>query len=40
MEAAQREELVAALQERFAAFATPDGGLDIPARPLVAAATA
>ena len=40
MEPQQRDELRAALEERFAAFATPDGGLDVPARPLVAVASA
>jgi SAM-dependent methyltransferase len=40
LEPAQRDELRAALQERFAPYATPDGGLDLPARPLVAVATA
>ena len=40
MEPQQRDELRAALEERFAAFATTDGGLDVPARPLVAAASA
>ena len=40
MEPDQREALLAALRERFAEFATPDGGLDVPARPIVAVATA
>jgi SAM-dependent methyltransferase len=40
LEPAQRDELRSALQERFAPYATPDGGLDVPARPLVAVATA
>jgi SAM-dependent methyltransferase len=40
MEPQQRDELRAALVERFAAFAAPDGALDVPARPLVAVATA
>jgi hypothetical protein len=40
MEPAQREDLLAKLRERFAPYATPDGGLDVPARALVAVATA
>ena len=40
LEPAQRDQLREALQERFVAYATPDGGLDVPARPLVAVATA
>jgi SAM-dependent methyltransferase len=40
MEPQQRDELRAALEERFAAFSAPGGGLDVPARPLVAAASA
>jgi hypothetical protein len=40
MEPEPREELLAALEERFAAFATAGGGLEVPARPLVAAASA
>jgi SAM-dependent methyltransferase len=40
MEPEQRDELLVALEERFAPYATPDGGLDVPARPLVAVATA
>ena len=40
MEPEQRDALHAALRERFEPYATPDGGLDIPARPLVGVATA
>jgi SAM-dependent methyltransferase len=40
MEPQQRDELRAALEQRFAAFAAPGGGLDVPARPLVAVASA
>jgi hypothetical protein len=36
----QRDAVQAALRERFAAYATPDGGLDVPARALVGVATA
>jgi SAM-dependent methyltransferase len=40
MEPQERDKLRVALEERFAAFAAPDGGLEVPARPLVAVATA
>jgi SAM-dependent methyltransferase len=40
MDPGQREEIEAALRERFAAFATPDGTLEVPGRTLVAAASA
>jgi hypothetical protein len=40
MEPEQRDDLRAALEGRLASFATPDGGLEVPARPLVAVATA
>jgi SAM-dependent methyltransferase len=40
MDPAQRDDLVATLRERLSGFANADGGLDIPARPLVAAASA
>jgi SAM-dependent methyltransferase len=40
MEPEQLEALEAALRQRFAAHAAPDGRLDVPARPVVAVATA